>query len=121
MSSKNKYSELCRKSNDVHTELHNWKRKCTTIILNSSTTDHEVRYLHDLLSHHFPEVVASQTIHHGGMNGMTLVAPIEDVKAALELCLDMSPAIKKKYNDRIQCIIDNCKTGDTMKLRPDFN
>lgn len=120
MSQTNKYSTLLRNSAIAHHELHSYKKQCTTIVLNNSVDDYELRVLHKLINHHFPELVTDYRISDGGMNGMTLIAPIEDIKAALELVIDLNDKVKLKYGERIQCIIDNCKIGGTLKLVPSF-
>lgn len=121
MSQKNKYSILLKNSAIAHNEFHKWKRQCTTVILNGEVRDYELTILHQHLTSHFSELIAEHIVDDAGVNGIVLIAPIEDVKAALELVLELiNEKVRTKYGDRIQCIIDNCKTGESLRLSPNI-
>lgn len=49
---------------------------------------------------------------------MSKFTTIEDIKASLELVLELNEKIKTKYGERIQCIIDNMKVEKTLHLNP---
>lgn len=116
----NHYQHLMVLSIEADIKLRRWKEKCATVYLDGSVDIFELRYLHDLLSNHFPEVVQSRRISDGGSNAMTLVAPLDDITSALSLSIDSSKRVKDMYGERINEIISTLKVGETVRLDPDY-
>lgn len=116
MAKENEYQRLMDISIDASTNVRRWKEKCATVYLDGGTHNFELRVLHELLSSHFPEVVQSRRISDGGSNKMTLIAPVDDLKASLSLAVDMNLRVKDQYSERIQEIIEKIKPGAVIKL-----
>lgn len=115
---KNEYQRLMNISIEANTNLRHWKEKCATVYLDGGTHNFELRLMHELLNNHFPEVIQSRRISDGGSNRMTLIAPVNDIKASLSLVLEMNSRINDKYNEQINNIINDLKAGSVIKLDP---
>lgn len=116
MTKQNEYQRLMDISIDANTAVRRWKEKCATVYLDGNTHIFELRHLHELLSNHFPEVVQSRRISDGGSNKMTLIAPVDDIKSALSLVLEMNVKIKDQYGEQLENIISSLKEGEIFKL-----
>lgn len=119
--SPNVYCQLLDKHIEALTKLNKYQKKCTTVELHGSVRNTELRWIHEALDHHFPELVSSRRISEGGGNKMTLVAKPDDIKAALELILSEYPKINSSpLADKIKELINKLEPEVTIKLNPNY-
>lgn len=93
----NKYMDLVEARNRASDELHNWKKQCVEVNLTLSGQWYGKLYpydFHNWFDKHFPELVAWRRISDGCQEKLELIAPKDDIVAALQLCLETYERLK---------------------------
>lgn len=93
----NKYMDLVEARNQASDALYNWKKQCVEVNLTLSGQWYGKLYpydFHNWFDKHFPELVAWRRISEGGQEKLELIAPKDDIVAALQLCLETYPRLK---------------------------
>ena len=118
---KNKFNQLMSIHIDAINDLNKYQKQCVNVELNGSVDIMELRWLHNLLSQHFPEIVSSQCISDGGSNKMLLIAKVDEIKPALELILSEYPRIASSVvGASLQEVIDTLEPQKNIKLFPNY-
>ena len=118
---KNKFNQLMSIHIDAINDLNKYQKQCVNVELNGSVDIMELRWLHNLLSQHFPEIVSSQRISDGGSNKMILIAKVDEIKPALELILSEYPRIASSVvGASLQEVIDTLEPQKNIKLFPNY-
>lgn len=118
---KNVFNQLFNKYMDCYEQHKAYQKQCVNVELNGSVCIMELRWLHNIISEHFPELVSSRRTSDGGSNKMTLIAKPDEIKAALELILSEYPKINSSsLHIPLKEIIDTLEPQKTIKLFPQY-